>query len=206
GLIVPLGRWVLEQALADLRTWDDLSAGPDSGLRVSVNVSVVQFERDPGFIDEVEAALLRHGLANHRLVLEVTESVLMEHRTEVVESLERLRVLGIGLAVDDFGTGSSSLSYLKHLPFSLLKLDKSFVDGVGTDPKDRALVASIVAMSRALGLEVTAEGVETSEQIEALQILGCDRAQGFHYARPMPAPMIDALLATEVADTVLSAS
>jgi diguanylate cyclase (GGDEF)-like protein len=183
GLILPLGRWVLGEACRQLAVWR--AAGrPD--LRVTVNLSARQFA-DPDLIGAVAEALARAGLPPGALWLEITESVLMEEAEATAETLRALKRLGVHLAVDDFGTGYSSLGYLKRFPVDLLKIDRTFIDGLGTDPDDGAIVLAIVSLARALRLDVVAEGVESPGQLDALQRLGCDAVQGFLLGRPGPA-------------------
>ena len=183
GLIVPLGQWVLDQACDQLRRWHD--AGLDLGT-LSVNLSARQFSAG-SFSASVSHAIGRNGLTPAALSFEITESVLMEDVEFSIESLVGLKALGVHLAVDDFGTGYSSLAYLKRLPLDSLKIDRAFVDGLGSDPNDSAIVAAVVALAGALGLSVTAEGVETDRQLDELRKLGCDRAQGYLFSKPLSA-------------------
>jgi diguanylate cyclase (GGDEF)-like protein/PAS domain S-box-containing protein len=183
GLIVALGQLVLDKACDQLRLWHD--AGLDVGT-ISVNVSAKQLSAG-SFSASVSQAMRRNGLSPGALSFEITESVLMEDVEFSIESLVGLKALGVRLAVDDFGTGYSSLAYLKRLPLDTLKIDRAFVDGLGTDPNDSAIVAAIVALAGALGLKVVAEGVETDRQMEELRRLGCDRAQGYRFAKPLSA-------------------
>jgi EAL domain-containing protein (putative c-di-GMP-specific phosphodiesterase class I) len=183
GLIVPLGQWVLNHSCDQLRQWRD--EGLDVGA-LSVNVSARQLTAG-SFAESVSDAIGRNHLPSGSLTFEITETVLMEDVDLSIESLVGLKALGARLAVDDFGTGYSSLAYLKRLPLDTLKVDRAFVDGLGTDPNDSAIVAAIVGVARALGLAVTAEGVETDVQWEELRRLGCDYAQGFRFSRPLPA-------------------
>ena len=180
GLILPLGRWVLTEACRQLAVWR-AQGRPD--LRVTVNLSARQFA-DPELIDVVAEALAKACLPADALWLEITESVLMEEVEATANTLYALKRLGVHLAVDDFGTGYSSLSYLKRFPVDLLKIDRSFIDGLGTDPEDGAIVLAIVSLAQALRLEVVAEGVEHFHQLEALHRLGCDAVQGYLLARP----------------------
>jgi diguanylate cyclase (GGDEF)-like protein len=183
GLILPLGRWVLVEACRQLAAW---RAAGRTELRVTVNLSARQFS-DPDLTAVVAEALARAGLPGDALWLEITESVLMEEVEAAADTLLALKRLGVHLSVDDFGTGYSSLSYLKQFPVDVLKIDRSFIDGLGTDPEDGAIVLAIVSLARALRLEVVAEGVEHLHQLEALQRLGCNAVQGFLLARPVPA-------------------
>jgi EAL domain-containing protein (putative c-di-GMP-specific phosphodiesterase class I) len=149
----------------------------------------------------IERVLGETGLAPALLELELTESMLMHHAEETVAILTRLDEMGVHLAIDDFGTGYSSLSYLKRFPIHSLKIDRSFVRDISSDPDDAAIVTAIVAMARSLNLSVTAEGVETEEQAAFLRSLACHQAQGFHLGRPMPAVDFAARLGTAIATT-----
>jgi EAL domain-containing protein (putative c-di-GMP-specific phosphodiesterase class I) len=189
GLIVPIGAWVLEQACAQLVEWQRTLPS----MSIAVNLSVRQMMA-PDIALLVEDVLRRTGAAGEHLCLELTESVLMDDVEYFGRTLSGLKVLGARLAIDDFGTGYSSLSYLKRFPIDAVKIDRSFVSGLGIDDSDSALVAAIVAMAEALGLDVTAEGVETQDQLCRLRRLKCERAQGFHFARPMPAAEMTALV------------
>jgi len=180
GLVVPIGAWVLERACLQLVEW--LPASPS--LCMSVNLSVRQMLA-PDIIALVEGVLQRTGAPADRLCLELTESVFMEDADYFGGTLAALKAMGLRLAIDDFGIGYSSLSYLKRFPVDAVKVDRSFVHGLGVDSNDSALVAAILAMAAALDLGVTAEGVETADQLEILKALECRRAQGFYFARPM---------------------
>jgi EAL domain-containing protein (putative c-di-GMP-specific phosphodiesterase class I) len=177
GLIVPLGAWVLDRACADAAALEEVMVG--------VNVSAVQL-RTTDFVGTVAAALERSGLPPERLVLELTESALMDDVTGVQEAFEALRKLGVAIAIDDFGTGFSSLATLADLPVDVLKLDRSFIAAMADSPSHEALVGGVVSLADRLGLPVVAEGVETAEQLEALRALGCRWAQGYHLGRPAP--------------------
>jgi len=181
GLIVPLGRRVLELALRDLAVWDAL--GPARPW-VSVNIDAQQLHLD-GFADDVAGVLRDTGTDPDRLKLELTENAFLDLAS--VEATHRLRALGVRLAVDDFGTGYSSLHYLRRLPVDVLKIDRSFVEDLSADPQADAVVRAIVELSHTMGLTVVAEGVETAEQSATLAAIGCDASQGFLIARPMPA-------------------
>ncbi|HWH32437.1 MAG TPA: bifunctional diguanylate cyclase/phosphodiesterase [Egibacteraceae bacterium] len=201
GLIVPLGEWVLDEALSQLARWH--AAGRNLGCGMSVNVSARQL-RDPSFVLHVQRALARTGVAPSALTLEITERVLLEEAREELASLEALRLLGVQIAVDDFGTRYASLAYLKRLPVNGLKIDRTFVSGVAHDTHDAAIVAAIVTLGHTLGMRVTAEGVETAEQLAAVQALGCDLAQGFYLGAAVPAA--EAVAAREVAMSAVPAT
>jgi diguanylate cyclase (GGDEF)-like protein/PAS domain S-box-containing protein len=185
GLIEPIGRWVLENACRQAAQW--YGARPDSApLAMSVNLSAVQVARRT-LPDVVAAALSSTGLDPACLSLEITETVMVRDADALTDILHALKALGVRLVLDDFGTGYSSLSYLTRLPLDVLKVDRSFVDGLGNEARDTAITEAIIAMSRALSLDVVAEGVETSEQVTELSRLGCTLAQGFHFSRAVPA-------------------
>ena len=182
GLIISIGRWVLEEACRGLRALDAAGAG---GVPISINVSASEFHH-AGFARYVEQTLDHLGVDGNRLVIEVTESVLIDRITATIEKMQRLRRRGIRFAVDDFGTGYSSLTYLKRLPVDGVKIDRSFVRDLDSDPADAAIVDGIIAMSQRLDLYVVAEGVETAPQFEHLRASGCGHFQGFYWARPAP--------------------
>lgn len=182
GLINALGAWVLQEACRQNALWHNAGKG---NLRIAVNISMIQFAHS-GFMDTLKHALQESGLAPEWLELEITESVML-HDTEMVKAkLQALRKLGVRVSVDDFGTGYSSLKYLHELPIDTLKIDRSFVNGLLTHASQAALVKTIVLMAQSLGLNVVAEGIETSEQLQHLQSLGCSEAQGYHFCRPLP--------------------
>jgi diguanylate cyclase (GGDEF)-like protein len=183
GLIVPLGEWVLRQACADAANWP-------SHLRVAVNLSPVQF-KEADLFNTICAALKDSGLPPERLEIEITESVLLERGAENHAFMERLKSIGVELALDDFGTGYSSLSYLTAFPFDKIKIDKSFIRNLNHRPHSSAIIASIVTLARGLDMSVTAEGVETDEQIERLTALGVNFAQGYLLGRPLPIGRIE---------------
>ena len=182
GLIVPIGAWVLEEACEQLVKWK--KAVP--ALTMAVNLSVRQV-LDPDIVAMVKGALKRSKLPPADLSLELTESLLMENVEQCARILNELKDLGVQLVIDDFGTGYSSLSYLKLFPFDAVKIDRAFIDGLGSDTHDTALVAAIIAMSSALDLDVIAEGVETKKQLTRLKGLDCQRAQGFYFSKPVSA-------------------
>jgi diguanylate cyclase (GGDEF)-like protein/PAS domain S-box-containing protein len=186
GLIVPLGHYVLEVACRDAVGWDGLAPGP-TALALAVNVSSRQLQ-EPGFGASVAAALARSGLPPHRLVLEVTESALLDEGEATAAAISWLKELGVRIALDDFGTGYSSLSHLRRFPIDVLKIDRSFVDGIDRGARDeRTLVRSIVRLAHSLKLETVAEGVERNEQVVQLRAIGAKMGQGFYFGRPMAA-------------------
>ncbi|WP_280153708.1 EAL domain-containing protein [Piscinibacter sp. XHJ-5] len=182
GQIGPLGEWILHEACAEAARWHRLG---HHGISVAVNLSPQQLLR-PGFPEFAQSVLRQTGLPPQSLEIEITEGVLMARSAENMSALEALAGLGIGLAIDDFGTGYSSLAYLQRFPVSVLKIDRSFTDGVGVDAGDTAIVTAIIAMAHSLRLDVVAEGVETIEQAQFLKAHGCRGAQGFHFSRPVP--------------------
>jgi diguanylate cyclase (GGDEF)-like protein len=186
GLMSQLGEIVLRRALSDAARWPSLS--------VSVNLSPVQI-RERWLVDLVGVVMAETGIPSSRVVLEVTESVLIDNPQEALKRLEALRALGVSLALDDFGSGYSSLSYLQKFPFDRLKIDRSFVAALGATASAGAIIQSVVTLGHGLGMKVLAEGVETDEQRVLLRLAGCDEMQGFLFARPGPAAEIDAMLA-----------
>ena len=191
GLIREVGRWVLNTACAQSRAWRD--AGRP--LCVAVNLSAVEF-RQPDLPEQIRRSLAHAGLEPDLLELEITESACMDPESDALEpGIAEIKRLGVRLAIDDFGTGYSSLAYLKWLPFDVLKVDRSFVNNIDGDPRDEAIVTTIITLARRLEKTVVAEGVENSRQLEALARLGCHEAQGFLLGRPVPPEAIDALLA-----------
>ena len=181
GLIVAIGRWVLETACRQARRW--LDEMPDIPLVMSVNLSARQFGQ-PTLIDDIRATLAATRLPADRLELEITESVLLDESEENASTLRAIRDLGVALVLDDFGTGYSSLSYLRRLAVDTIKIDRSFVIGIDDDNSNLPIVRAVVALAHALGIEVVAEGIETAGQLAILRELGCDRGQGFLFARP----------------------
>lgn len=182
GLILAIGEWVLRAACAQARTWDGEGLPP---LDVSVNLSARQVhQRDLPRL--VERVLHDTGLAPSRLILELTETALLRNVTEAEAVLREISALGVRFALDDFGTGYSSLSHLKRFPICIVKLDRSYVRDVLTDPNDAAIAAAICALGQRLGLKVVAEGVESAEQLAYLRVQGCQACQGFHFSRPLP--------------------
>jgi diguanylate cyclase (GGDEF)-like protein/PAS domain S-box-containing protein len=199
GLIVRIGDLVLGEACRQMVRWDEegLVAGD---TRINVNLSPRQVS-DPGFVDSVRAVLAASGLDPHRLSLEITETVLIDDTTVALETLGELRELGVRLVLDDFGTRYSSLAYVKRFPIDVLKIDRSFVGGLGLNSEDSAIVAAVISMGAALGVRTVAEGVETEEQAERLRALGCDLAQGYLFGRPLDAAAATAQLVRSVDPT-----
>ncbi|MBJ7309281.1 EAL domain-containing protein, partial [Rugamonas sp. CCM 8940] len=190
GLTAALGLWVLRRACRDLRAWRDAER---PAVPVAINISPRQFH-DPGLADSVAAALAEHGLAAGALTLEITEAALLRDGAAASVCLERLRALGVGLTLDDFGTGSSSLSNLKRFPFDAVKIDSAFIRDVASDSGDAALSKTIISMAHNLGIKVVAEGVETEAQCDFLRRNMCDQIQGYLFAPPLPCAELDVLL------------
>ena len=192
GLMDTLGAFVLRRALAEAKRWSD--------LYIAVNLSPLQV-RDASIVDLVRATLAESAVPPSRLMLEITEGVLIDNPEEMIERIEDLHALGVRIALDDFGSGYSNLGYLQRFPLDKLKIDKSFVDALGRSANGGVIIQAIVALARALGLTVTVEGVETEQQRVLLRLAGCDEMQGFLFARPAPAKTIDRLLAQARGDT-----
>ncbi len=182
GLIVPIGRWVLQTACAQARRWQEQGFQP---IPIAVNISGRQFKQ-PDFVEMLAAIVEKSGLDPKWIELEITESVVMENVDDTIMTLTDLKARGFQLAIDDFGTGYSSLSYLKRFPISKLKIDRSFVNDIATDENDAAIVASIIALTKNMDLQVIAEGVETEDQVRFLIQRGCLQGQGFLFSRPLP--------------------
>jgi diguanylate cyclase (GGDEF)-like protein/PAS domain S-box-containing protein len=188
GLVRPLGAWVLGETLKQADIWRREGPGGD-GLQFAVNLSARQLN-DHELVPMVEAALRLRSIDPALLLLEITETALMADPAAALGSLTALKDLGVGLAVDDFGTGYSSLTYLKKFPVDELKIDRSFINGLGSDSGDSAIVGSCIDLAHAVGIRAVAEGVETPAQVQTLKAMDCDLAQGYHFARPLPAPLI----------------
>jgi EAL domain-containing protein (putative c-di-GMP-specific phosphodiesterase class I) len=190
GLILSIGEWVLRTATRQLREW------LDAGLplrQMSVNLSAVQF-RHENLASLVTQVLQEAGLPPQYLELELTESVAMDDPLGAIVIMNKMHQCGIRMSIDDFGTGYSSLHYLKRFRVYKLKIDQSFVSNLTTDPDDKAIVVSIIAMAHNMGFQIVAEGVETQGQLAILQEQGCDEVQGFFYSPPLPADRLEAFL------------
>ncbi|MBL6998960.1 MAG: bifunctional diguanylate cyclase/phosphodiesterase, partial [Gammaproteobacteria bacterium] len=181
GQIVSIGQFVLKQALAMAARCQQLQ----SKFKIAINFSPLQF-RDPDLLQQIQDALKQAGVSNDSLELEITEGVLMSGYSYIDETLKSLSKSGVDISMDDFGTGFSSLSYLRSYPFSILKIDRSFINDITIDPADRELVNAAIAMAHSLGIKVVAEGVETLEQLNHLKGQGCEIAQGYYFSKPLP--------------------
>ncbi|WP_460150036.1 putative bifunctional diguanylate cyclase/phosphodiesterase [Pseudomonas sp. S3_A03] len=183
GLIVRLTQWVLRQACEQVQSWNAMGL---PALPVSVNISAIDF-RQRDFIDNLATILKETGLPAHQLELEITESVLMQNVDDTVETLHKIKAMGVRLALDDFGTGYSSLSYLRRFPIDVLKIDQSFVRGLNVNSQDAQLISAIIGMGKSLELNIIAEGVETAEQLDFLRAQDCEEGQGFLFSKAVPA-------------------
>jgi EAL domain-containing protein (putative c-di-GMP-specific phosphodiesterase class I) len=185
GLIYELGRWVLHEGIAQLHSWNQ--AAPDLvDFRLHINLSATELLRGD-LLDDVRNTLSIHGVHPQRLVLEITETVLMTRGTGEQQVLKELRQLGVGLQIDDFGTGYSSISYLGSLPADTVKVDQSLISTMGQDPQRQLFVAAVLQLVSAAGLNAIVEGIETAEQADQLRAMGCLYGQGYFYARPLSA-------------------
>lgn len=196
GLIITIGEWVLDEACRQLSLWRQQG---QLEWCVAVNLSALQFEQ-PNLVEKVMAIIARHGVPPEKLILEVTETVAMRDLDASILILERLRQLGVKSSIDDFGSGYSSLLYLKRLPASELKIDRGFINDLHADNKDATIVAAIIALGQSLQLNVVAEGVETTEQQQFLTDMGCNSLQGYLLGRPLPPEQIDAQIHSELKD------
>jgi len=190
GLILPIGEWVLRTACAQALAWRRAGLPP---VRVAVNLSARQF-RDETLAESIAQALRLAELDPQGLGLEITESVIMQNASGTVNTLQELKRMGLSISVDDFGTGYSSLSYLKRFPIDVLKIDRSFVRDLATNPDDAAIASAIIAMAKSLKLDTVAEGVETEEQLAILRQYGCRLVQGFLFSKALPAEEFEVLL------------
>src|SRR5262249_51993267 len=183
GLTVFLGEWVLREACRTIVQWSGASAIPD-GFTISVNISPRHFV-EPDFVQRVKAIIQEAGALPRFVRLELTESVTMVDAERTIAVFAQLREIGVRIAIDDFGTGYSSLSYLQRLPLDLLKIDRSFVLAMGSDPNSRKIVQTIMALAGSLGMEVIAEGTETAAHVRDLMAMGCQFGQGYYFSKPV---------------------
>ncbi|MDF4820656.1 EAL domain-containing protein, partial [Vibrio parahaemolyticus] len=190
GLIHQIGEFAIQQACRQAAQWQSLTP-----LFVSVNFSSVQFRYCERLLTFIKHSLEESGLPSDKFDIEVTESLLFNHDSELLDMLNNLRALGTKLTIDDFGTGYSALSYLQKFPFDRLKIDRSFMQNMFENDSDRELVNVIIAMAKALDLKIVAEGIEEQRHVDYLKNLNCEFGQGFHYSRPLPAKDFEALLA-----------
>jgi diguanylate cyclase (GGDEF)-like protein len=188
GMISPIGEWVLKQACKVAATWPE-------HVRIAVNLSAAQF-KSRALVNHVVTALEEAGLDARRLELEVTESLLLADTEVTLQTLHKLRELGVRISMDDFGTGYSSLSYLRSFPFDKIKIDRSFMDGLGPDDDSMAIIRAVIGLGQSLGMSTTAEGIETEDQLKAVRDQGCNEVQGFLFSPPLPASGVAALLGT----------
>jgi Amt family ammonium transporter len=204
GLIVSIGRFVLEEACRQMSSWRSGDC-PATFDYVSVNLSVRQFRPEGRIVEEVEASTRAAGLDPSHLMLEITESVLMDDREAIVRDLNRLRASGVRIAIDDFGTGYSALSYLRDFPIDTVKMDRSFVRDLGEDEADAALIRSVVELGEALDMNIVAEGIENRTQLDSVNALNCNVGQGYFFSVPLSADAIDGLLRDDQARVALPA-
>ena len=196
GLVLPLGLVVLHRALEQMARWQDRGIAP---ARLAINVASPELRAD-AFLDELDRALAEHGVEPDRLELEFTENAMVGRSEDRIAGIvQSLRQRGISVALDDFGTGCASLTHLKRIKVDRLKIDRSFVCGIGIDPEDAAIVRAVIGLGTSLGLEVVAEGVETERQLDFLRQHGCHLAQGYYFARPAPAAELELMLERELA-------
>jgi EAL domain-containing protein (putative c-di-GMP-specific phosphodiesterase class I)/GGDEF domain-containing protein len=181
GTIIPLGRWIIEEACRELAAF--IARGAPKDFKLHINISAVQLQQTD-FSSHLLTCIQHNGLINSNICLEITESVLLQNSQKVIETLNYLRRLGLSVAIDDFGSGYSSLSYLHLLPFDCLKIDRDFVKGVMDDDKSQAIISSVIMLSQSFGVPLVAEGIETVEMGEKLASMGCVKAQGYYYSRP----------------------
>jgi diguanylate cyclase (GGDEF)-like protein len=197
GLIIPMGLFVLETACRQLRAWQ-ARFGKQADLCVSVNLSARQFQH-PTLLDDVRGVLHETGVEPSRLMFEITESIAMRDAAAAADILADLKQLGVRLAIDDFGTGYSSLSYLHRFPIDVLKIDRSFISRLRSERHDVAIVEAVIALARGLNMDVTAEGIETNEQLTQLERMGCHNGQGYYFGRPMPSDSVTQMLGEHLA-------
>jgi EAL domain-containing protein (putative c-di-GMP-specific phosphodiesterase class I) len=195
GAIIELGRFVIARACADAARWNAMS--PDTPPRLmTVNLSPLQLG-DAGLPEFIATSLAAAGMRPEQLGLEITETVMFSDNPEHAARLLAIRRLGVLLLLDDYGTGYSSLNYIRRFPLDFVKLDRSFVSGIGVDETDTAILVAICDLARALGMSIVAEGVESGQQLAALRAIGCDLVQGYYFARPLTRAKLDRMLASE---------
>ncbi len=192
GLIIPIGEFVLSEALSYTTKWSQYHTG---AFRIAVNLSPRQF-RDPNLVSMIEQSMAKYAVPANCLEMEITEGVLMSGHRYIDEAMAALADLGVSIAMDDFGTGYSSISYLRSYPFNVLKVDRSFVNDIDVNQADRELINAAIAMAHGLRLKVVAEGIETEEQLDYLNQLGCDYGQGYLFSKPVTADEIEKMLNT----------
>ncbi len=190
GLIVPLGEWVIKTACVQNKQWQNAKL---PHLSVAVNLSGRQFHHQ-NLVEKIEAALRDARLEPQWLDLEITETYAMQDADFTLAILKELKRMGIHISIDDFGTGYSSLSHLKQFPIDTLKIDRSFVKDLATDPKEEAIVSAVIVLAHSLGMDVVAEGVEKAAELSILRKHHCDKMQGYYFSRPIPAQDFEALL------------
>jgi len=200
GLIVPLGEWILGEACRQVQMWRE-DFNNCKGVSITVNISIRQFQQVE-LVEMVRKALKNSGLPPQSLILEITESFMMQDTESTIAKLHELKKLGVRIAIDDFGTGYSSLSYLQRFPIDILKIDKSFIDKLGQGSEANAVARAIIMMGDSLNLKTIAEGIEHSEQIDELQLLGCEAGQGFHFAKPLSVGDMDEFLLKQKAPVI----
>jgi EAL domain-containing protein (putative c-di-GMP-specific phosphodiesterase class I) len=191
GLILPIGHWVLESACQQLKIWE--TDPRKRALQLAVNVSVRQFRQDD-FVAQVRVILDHTAINPQRLKLELTESIVLDDVADTIAKMQALRQIGVSFSMDDFGTGYSSLAYLTQRPLKQLKIDQSFVRHIGTQASDATIIQTIIGMANNLGMEVIAEGVETQEQRDLLERMGCMLYQGYLFGKPVPIEQFESLL------------
>jgi EAL domain-containing protein (putative c-di-GMP-specific phosphodiesterase class I) len=190
GDIVPIGEWVLRESCRQTRAWEKSGLPP---LGIAVNLSARQFQQQD-LAAQIAGALKESGLAPHQLDLEITESHAMQDAEFTLSVFHDLQAMGVRISIDDFGTGYSSLGFLKQFPINTIKIDRSFIKDLASDPKDEAIVSAIVVLAHRLGLDVVAEGVETEAEVGILRRHHCDKMQGYFYSKPLPAEALEALV------------
>jgi len=190
-LIVPIGKWVLETACAQLKAWESTDIA--NALSIAINVSAYHFQQS-NFVDELKTITNHYGVSPNKLKLELTESIVLGDLQDAIVKMEQLKALGFILSMDDFGTGYSSLSYLRRLPFNQLKMDRSFIMNALENANDSFLIQMVTSMAEQFGMDVIAEGVETEQQQQHLIKLGCKAFQGYFFGRPMPINELEAVL------------